>query len=191
MAGWTVENATFSAVSSTNNSIVLSSAGIFGASFPFISQSAGALFSAVVGRNRASQQIARAFFQPSEFWPVLSRLAYDGSLDRPGFSLSLERLTEPTLSNAGVLTLGGLPSGIQESSLTWAQVYKFPPEVMLPSDVAPYAQPFSAKWEIEVDGVTINGQQVGSFGNGPVYGLVDSGTPSAHRLVEMWLMSEA
>lgn len=85
------------------------------------------------------------------------------------FTLSFQR-EDPTSagSNAGVMTIGGLPSGISNASLTWVPVKEYPTSAaffsglgisqsvinaatkILPS--APFA------WEAVIDGLYVNGQ---------------------------------
>ena len=88
------------------------------------------------------------------------------------FTLTLER-EEPisTGSNIGVMTLGGLPSGISNSSLTWVPVQTYAVQeafsdiVVAPntsafwnevSAITPHAPRF---WQVALDAVYTNGQK--------------------------------
>ena len=88
------------------------------------------------------------------------------------YTLTLQR-TVPTTegSNAGVMTLGGLPSGISNDSLTWVPVKTYPVSVSLFSGlnssrisstlvdkVSQILPRTSYQWEVVVDGLYINGK---------------------------------
>jgi hypothetical protein len=85
------------------------------------------------------------------------------------YTLTLQR-DYPTAqgSNAGVITLGGLPSGISNDSLTWVPVKKYPTNVSLfsgfdaPSTLVDAVMRILPStpylWEIPIDGLFINGQ---------------------------------
>jgi hypothetical protein len=90
------------------------------------------------------------------------------------FTVSLQR-EEPTSegSNAGVLTIGGLPPGISNESLTWVPVKKYDTKVVLsrgfgfnnvtvPSsllnNVTEKMPTMFYRWEVPIDGMYVNGQ---------------------------------
>jgi len=102
----------------------------------------------------------------------VNRLADASQLKAPMFTLTLQR-DDPTnqSSNAGVMTLGGLPSGISNNSLTWVPVTHYPTNVSLFSQFQNFqpsqmlvdavmqiipSTPFI--WEVPIDGLFINGQ---------------------------------
>lgn len=176
VADWKLANLTFSAMNSTNTSLAVGHvAGIFGASFPATSLAFNILFNLTVPANATDAELAEAYFTPSPYWPPLSRLAYDGSFACPGFTLTVQRLTDPELSDVGLVTLGGLPAGIKESDLTWAPVYLYPGKVVAEgSRLAGAIEKVPTFWTIEIEGITVNGHPIGNFTE-PAYGLVDSG----------------
>lgn len=91
------------------------------------------------------------------------------------YTLSLQRQDPtPVGSNAGVITIGGLPSGISNDSLTWVPVRQYPSQISVFSsqNIGVY-QNLSAgavadavnimplaplQWEVPIDGLYLNGQ---------------------------------
>lgn len=93
------------------------------------------------------------------------------------YTLSLQREDPtPAGSNAGVMTIGGLPSGISNDSLTWVPVRQYPSQISVFSDqniIYGVYQNLSAgvvadavsimplaplQWEVPIDGLYFNGQ---------------------------------
>ncbi|EJC99086.1 acid protease [Fomitiporia mediterranea MF3/22] len=91
-----------------------------------------------------------------------------GFLASPQFSVTLQR-TIPSLSgNVGMFTLGGLPDGVDNASLTWMPVRRYKKEQngvfvpQAPDEVYPYA------WDVPLDaiyfdGVRLNGSTLGDI----------------------------
>lgn len=108
------------------------------------------------------------------------------------YTLSLQR-EDPTStgSNAGVMTIGGLPSGISNSSLTWVPVQPYDTSVALfgnlqsLQDLDPTGSLVAAAqkimpttpmlWEAAIDGVYIDGKRLSDETEG-LTALFDSGT---------------
>ncbi|KAF5353671.1 hypothetical protein D9758_008648 [Tetrapyrgos nigripes] len=89
---------------------------------------------------------------------------------KPTFSVTLQRDTVKIGGNAGMLTLGGLPEGVDEDSLTWVNVRAYtpaegglPPPPDAPDEVYPIA------WEVLIDAVYLNDEKL------PESTLIDSG----------------
>ena len=59
--------------------------------------------------------------------PFLSRLVAAHSLAAPMFTVTLQRDTVDISGNVGLLSIGGLPSGVQNDSLTWVPVRAYTP----------------------------------------------------------------
>lgn len=51
--------------------------------------------------------------------PVVARMSFGGLLKQPLFTITLQRDTVDIGGNAGLLSLGELPPGVSNSSLTW------------------------------------------------------------------------
>lgn len=51
--------------------------------------------------------------------PVVARMSFSGLLKQPLFTITLQRDTVDIGGNAGLLSLGELPPGVSNSSLTW------------------------------------------------------------------------
>ena len=91
--------------------------------------------------------------------PFLSRLVVQGLLAAPMATITLQRDSVDIGGNLGMLAVGELPAGINNESLTWAQVRRYthaeggltpPPDS--PDEIYPIA------WEIPVDDVYLDGQ---------------------------------
>jgi len=103
-----------------------------------------------------------------------------GSLEQPMFAMMLQRDMIDVSGSNGALTIGKLPDGIDNSSLTWVPVrlYKpgdggMNPPTFAPDEVYPF------RWEVPIEGVTLDGQQLPASnlsGSGSTLSaLIDSG----------------
>jgi phytepsin len=68
------------------------------------------------------------------YGPAVTRMVTTNSLVAPMFSITLQRDSLDIGGNAGVLSLGELPPGIQESALTWAPIRAYPNALQAPAD---------------------------------------------------------
>ncbi|KIJ55013.1 hypothetical protein M422DRAFT_153182, partial [Sphaerobolus stellatus SS14] len=57
--------------------------------------------------------------------PFLERLVAAGQLDQPMFTITLQRETVEIGGNIGQLTIGNLPDGVSNNSLTWVPVRRY------------------------------------------------------------------
>lgn len=53
------------------------------------------------------------------YGPLVARMSFSGLLRSPSFTVTLQRDTVDVGGNAGLLSLGELPPGVSNSSLTW------------------------------------------------------------------------
>ncbi|KAJ7779073.1 aspartic peptidase domain-containing protein [Mycena metata] len=110
------------------------------------------------GRKRAtsSAELTQAVLGsfPAE-GPALTRMVTTKSLAAPVFTITLQRDTVDIGGNAGVLTLGQLPDGLQAADLTWAPVRKYPNALQAPADSPNEEYPIA--WEIFIDDVFLDG----------------------------------
>ncbi|KAG5642547.1 hypothetical protein DXG03_002585 [Asterophora parasitica] len=83
-----------------------------------------------------------------------------GELEQPMFSITLQRSTVD-IGGEGVLTVGKLPAGIDNSSLTWVPVrlYEVNDGGLRPPTFAPNEK-YPLRWEVELDGVFLDGERV-------------------------------
>jgi hypothetical protein len=51
--------------------------------------------------------------------PIVARMSFSGLLKQPSFTVTLQRDTVDIGGNAGLLSLGELPPGVSNASLTW------------------------------------------------------------------------
>ncbi|KAI0247632.1 aspartic peptidase domain-containing protein [Lactifluus subvellereus] len=93
--------------------------------------------------------------------PLLSRLAMSGSLEQPMFAVMLQRDVINISGTNGIFTIGKLPDGIDNSSLTWVPVRLYKPQDggLNPPNFAP-DEIYPLRWEVPIDGVILDGQQL-------------------------------
>ncbi|KAG1731757.1 aspartic peptidase domain-containing protein [Suillus lakei] len=88
--------------------------------------------------------------------PFIPRLVSLGALAEPMFAIALQRDTIEIGGNEGMLSIGGLPPGVQNESLTWAPVRKYTlQQDGLTQDASLETYPIA--WEIPVDDVFLDG----------------------------------
>ncbi|KAG0693293.1 aspartic peptidase domain-containing protein [Suillus ampliporus] len=110
--------------------------------------------------------------------PFIPRLVSLGALVSPMFTIALQRETIEIGGNEGMLSIGGLPPGIQNESLTWIPVRKYTlQQGGLTQDAPREAYPIA--WEIPVDDVFFDGVKLPrsqlSSPNISLSALVDTG----------------
>ncbi|KAF5334561.1 hypothetical protein D9758_015789 [Tetrapyrgos nigripes] len=148
VAGIAIQNQAFAAVDATDIASVTqqNAAGILGVSFPTLSKVQQALTgkSTLTGSDDS----------------ILGTIAMTGALDMPMFSIQLQRATIDI--GQGVLTIGALPEGINNGSLTWVPVrlYKDSDRGTTASSFTPVDEAYPFRWEIDIDGVFLDGQRV-------------------------------
>jgi hypothetical protein len=76
--------------------------------------------------------------------PLLGRLVATGGISVPMFTVALQRDTVDVGGNAGLLSIGELPGGVKNESLTWVPVRTYssaenglPPPLNSPNEVGP------------------------------------------------------
>ncbi|KAJ6482629.1 aspartic peptidase domain-containing protein [Mycena sanguinolenta] len=113
----------------------------------------------------------------STYGPAVTRMVTTNSLTSAMFTISLQRNTMDIGGNAGVLSLGELPAGVQESALTWAPVRKYPSALQAPANSPNETYPIA--WEIFIDDVFLDGVPLPrsnlSSSSIALSGLVDTG----------------
>jgi hypothetical protein len=154
IAGVTIAQQAFVSVNDTSNKIVQhGAAGILGLGFP----SGSVVQANLAGRKLTSDDSISSI---STNGPLLSRLAMSGELEDPMFAVTLQRSTVD-ISGQGQLSIGKLPNGVDNSSLTWVPVRLYKPEegglkppTFAPNEVYPF------RWEVDIDGVFLDGQRL-------------------------------
>ncbi|KAJ7693443.1 aspartic peptidase domain-containing protein [Mycena rosella] len=179
IAGVAIDNQMFAAISDTTNSVVeFGAAGIFGLGFPSGSQIQGAAVTHQFGSTTATDHFVASSYADG---PLISRIAQSGALEMPMFTISLQRSTID-ISGTGALTLGTLPDGVDNSSITWVPVRLYSPEdggINPPSFAPNEASPiYPLRWEIDLDAVFLDGQQLAAS-TIPTTGGVDATRMSA------------
>ncbi|KAL5522891.1 hypothetical protein ACEPAF_1158 [Sanghuangporus sanghuang] len=109
----------------------------------------------------------------STYGPLVSRLVLNREfvdngdtslayLSSPQFSVTLQRTIPSVSGNVGSLTLGALPSGVDNSSFAWIPVRRYTPQQdgvavsQAPGETYPYA------WEVPLDAVYFGGVRLSS-----------------------------
>ncbi|KAJ7445989.1 aspartic peptidase domain-containing protein [Mycena galericulata] len=87
--------------------------------------------------------------------PALTRMVTTNSLAAPMFTVTLQRDTLDIGGNAGILSIGELPSGVQNSSVTWVPVRAYPGALVAPADSPNEEYPIA--WELFLDDVYLDG----------------------------------
>ncbi|KIJ56206.1 hypothetical protein M422DRAFT_57662 [Sphaerobolus stellatus SS14] len=106
--------------------------------------------------------------------PLMSRLA-QSQLASPEFTVTLQRDTIDIGGNVGMLSLGELPQGVSNDSLTWVGIRGYTASqggIDSPTDVYPIA------WEVPIDDVFVDGKRLPQSLLSPgisVTALVDTG----------------
>ncbi|KAF9483409.1 acid protease [Pholiota conissans] len=151
----------FALIDDTSNLIVqFGATGIFGLGFPTASSVQGSILGTTID---SATDIDNYVDSMGSHGPLISRIAMAGALDAPMFSLSLQRdERDPTRTEkTGFLTLGKLPHGIDNSSLTWVPVRLYAVEdggMGPPSFAADEVYPY--RWEIDIEGVFLDGERL-------------------------------
>ncbi|KAF8582572.1 acid protease [Ramaria rubella] len=190
VAGLSLDNQFLAACDKTNTNLSAQGlSGIFGIGFP--SPLAGSvIFAQLLGQSLGpgsngqltnDAALTDAFISSlSSQGPLLSRLVANGQLKQPMFTVTLEREDVEVGGNLGQLTIGELPAGVSNDSLTWVPVrlYSLADGGLASPSTSPN-EIYPSRWEVPLDAVVLNGQTlaVPSLPDGVSYtALIDSGT---------------
>ncbi|KAF8530169.1 aspartic peptidase domain-containing protein [Hysterangium stoloniferum] len=163
IAGMQVQNQFLGAVNFTNTvPIDHGLSGIFGAGFPINSFIFAKLVFEALPPEATDTQIADKVISvlPAQA-PLLSRLVLDGQLAQPMFTVTLQRETIEVGGNVGQLTIGQLPEGVSNDSLTWVPVRLYTEAqggISGPSNNP--TEHFPIGWEVAIDDIFLNGQKL-------------------------------
>ncbi|KAG6916182.1 hypothetical protein DXG01_008112 [Tephrocybe rancida] len=175
-------------INSTDNPIVqFGAAGIFGLGFPAGSKIQEARVIDKFGPITTTDDFIQATYTDG---PLLARMAVTGELESPMFSITLQRSTID-IGGSGQLTIGKLPDGVDNSSMTWVPVRLYTAEdgglaapTFAPNEARSSTKTHSpnSRWEIDIDGVFLDGQKIADstipptdVNPGRVTALIDSG----------------
>jgi len=177
VAGLSLPDQVFAAVNDTNNSAVQNGgAGILGLGFPSQSFVQAAVVNAKFNSPSTTDQFVTNI---PTFGPLVSRLATSGQIEQPMFAITLQRNTID-VGGKGQITIGQLPPGIDNSSITWVPVRLYQPADggLNPPTFAPN-EVYPLRWEIPLDGVFLDGKQLADTklqGTSPqLSALIDTG----------------
>ncbi|KAJ7195986.1 aspartic peptidase domain-containing protein [Mycena rebaudengoi] len=90
--------------------------------------------------------------------PAITRLVTNHDLASPMFAVTLQRNTVDIGGNAGLLSIGELPAGVDKDGLTWASVRRYPGKLNAPNDSPNEVYPIA--WELFVDDVYLDGVRI-------------------------------
>ena len=136
-------------------------------------------------RQSSSSLVSTILSSYSSIGPFISRLVAQGTLTYPMFTITLQRDSVDIGGNIGIMSLGKLPAGVNNDSLTWVKVRGYttaeggmtaPPDS--PGEVYPVA------WEVPIDDVWLDGQVLPrsslSAANISLSALIDTASISFH-----------
>ncbi|EAU86301.1 hypothetical protein CC1G_08025 [Coprinopsis cinerea okayama7 len=158
IAGVAMVDQPFGVVNDTDNPVVMfGTSGIFGLGFPSGSKVQSALTNTRTGSLFPTDDLIAATYTDG---PLLSRISMTGELQMPMFTVTLQRSTID-IEGEGLLTIGRLPPGIDNSTLTWVPIrlYNATEGGMRPPNFAPN-EVYPFRWEIDIDGVYLNGRRL-------------------------------
>ncbi|TRM60941.1 aspartic peptidase domain-containing protein [Schizophyllum amplum] len=167
VAGLQLEDQYFAAINSTNTSVVVTdSSGIFGLGFPINSAIWRTVFvnaanSGNVDRRQSSALTDSVIASYDSQGPFVARLVANEMLADPMFAVTLQRDTIDHGGSVGMLSLGELPSGVSNDSLTWLPLRTYAAEqggLSPPSNSPDEEYPFT--WEVFLDAVYLDGEQL-------------------------------
>jgi hypothetical protein len=134
LAGLTATDQYFAAITDTDTHLAdTGSSGILGLGFPFASDVLAKYFMShfpdLVSHSNGSSTLPtrQSTFEalldllPTGA-PLIPRAIHHGDLPEPLVAITLQRDTIDPGGNAGILSLGGLPSTVDENALTWSNV---------------------------------------------------------------------
>ncbi|KAL1727962.1 aspartic peptidase domain-containing protein [Schizophyllum commune] len=166
VAGLQLEDQYFAAINSTNTSVIVTdSSGIFGLGFPINSAIWRTVF--VNAANSGTQKRQSSALTDSvitsydEQGPFVARLVANNMLQDSMFAVTLQRDTVDPGGSVGMLSMGELPSGVSNDSLTWLPLRTYAPEqggLSPPSNSPDEAYPFT--WEVFLDAVYLDGEML-------------------------------
>jgi phytepsin len=114
------------------------------------------LVSSTRKRSAEGAALTQAVLQSyATYGPALTRMVTTNALVAPMFTISLQRDELDIGGNAGVLSLGELPAGVQQTDLTWAPVRGYPNALEAPADSPDETYPIA--WELFIEDVYLDG----------------------------------
>ncbi|KAI0667633.1 acid protease [Trametes maxima] len=180
LAGLTLPNQTLAAIDDTDNSAISNGgAGILGLGFPAQSFVQAAAINADFPGNTGTDTFVE---QTANYGPLVPRLVMADEIDDPLFAITLQRDTID-VSGEGQITIGQLPDGVDNSSITWVPVRLYDPVdggLNAPS-FAPNEK-YPLRWEVDIDAVFLDGKKLAESTQQPdgvkqpsVSALIDTG----------------
>ncbi|TFK27580.1 acid protease [Coprinopsis marcescibilis] len=169
VAGIAMVDQPFGLINDTSNLVVMfGTAGIFGLGFPSGSKVQQALTIQQSGSIFPTDSFIESTYTDG---PLLSRISMTNQLEMPMFTVTLQRNTID-IAGEGLLTVGKLPNGIDNSTLTWVplRLYNSSEGGMRPPTFAPN-EVYPFRWEIDIDAVYLDGQRIADSAIEPTNGI--------------------
>lgn len=157
LAGIDLSSQFFLAVNDTNNvSVENGAAGVLGLGFP--SESVVQYQAISTSGSKSTDNLLNSIPTTG---PLLPRMASTGSIGLPMFTVTLQRDTIDSSTSHGQFTIGTLPDGVDNSSLTWVPVRLYSTsEGGMQSPTFASNELYPLRWEVPLDGVFLDGQQL-------------------------------
>ncbi|KAH9476110.1 Cathepsin E-B [Psilocybe cubensis] len=110
-------------------------------------------------RQTTSNRMYNVFASYKTIAPFLPRLVANSVLERPMFSVTLQRDTVDIGGNVGMLSIGELPEGVQNENMTWVPLREYTSsEGGLPAPPDAPEEVYPITWEVMLDGVFFDGE---------------------------------
>ncbi|KZT11931.1 acid protease [Laetiporus sulphureus 93-53] len=156
LAGLSMNDQPFAAVDNTDNSAVLNGgAGIIGLGFPSESFIETQLTNEKFNNPTTTDDFVSHI---SAYGPIVSRLVAAGEIDQPLFAVTLQRDTVD-VSGKGQLTIGELPDGVENASITWVPVRLYSSaDGGLSAPTFASDEVYPLRWEVPIDNVYLDGK---------------------------------
>ncbi|KAH9841457.1 acid protease [Rhodofomes roseus] len=184
LAGLAMQMQPLAAVSNTDNTAVLNGgAGIIGLGFPSQSNIQSAVVSEKFGRSVTANEFVSHI---SSLGPLVSRMAAASIIQQPLFTVTLQRDTIDVSGN-GQLTIGELPDGVDNSSLTWVPVRLYSTTdggLQAPTYAA--GETYPLRWEVAIGNVYLDGKPLANSTiepNGIATSFVDALIDTGNSLI--------
>ncbi|KAF8804906.1 acid protease [Phlegmacium glaucopus] len=111
--------------------------------------------------RRTTSLISSALASWASIGPLLARTVMRHQLMSPMFTITLQRDTIDVGGNAGMLSIGEMPSGVSEDKLTWVPLRNYTyDEGGLPAPPDSPGEVYPIAWEVMIDDVYFNGEKL-------------------------------
>jgi hypothetical protein len=170
-AGFTLDDQHFAAINDTDTNVLeMGSTGILGLGFPLNSIVSRGVWGILDNQDKVThgddsdkadaevdQDEDRIIHSFPSIGPFLTRIISQGKLAQPMFTITLQRDYVAIGGNAGMLSIGALPSTVSNDSLTWVPIRMYQTTT---GGLADGEDDYPLTWEVFLDGVYLDGEEL-------------------------------